>query len=111
MTLRGLQFWALDETAIIQHGTIISDGGGGGTAAWLAAGTVPCRIDPLLAGGEEVVASRLDDRSTHRITTPAETDVQSVHRVVISGRGTYEVTAVHDRTDERTKVFEAVEVS
>lgn len=112
MSLRGLEFWALSEQGWNLRGTFVSDQGGGGTATYVSGGTVSCRIDPLArAGDERVVGGRLDDRSTHKVTVPAGTDVTTPDRFQIAGRGVYEVTAVHDRTGELTKVFEVVSAS
>lgn len=110
MSLRGLQFWALTEQGWRRYGTVVSDGGGGGTTTWLNGGTVACRIDPLArAGDERVVGGRLDDRSTHKVTAIPTLVIESDEQFEIAGRGVYEVTAVRDRTDEDTKVFEVVE--
>ena len=49
--LRGLLWLSLSETGVILTGAAATDTGGGGTFTWAAAGTVPCRIDPLSAGG------------------------------------------------------------
>lgn len=112
MTLRGLDFWALSEQGWRRFGTVVSDGGGGGTTTWLNGGTVFCRIDPLArAGDESVVGGRLDDRSTHKVTTTPDFVIASDEQFEIAGRGVYEVTAVPDRTDESTKVFEVVSAS
>lgn len=112
MTLRGLAWLSLTETGYVQHKTFTDDGGGGGTAAWTNAGTVSCRVDPLLRGGDEaVVGDRMDDRSSHKITCPPETVVEVDGRFEVVGRGVYEVTAVRDRTGEFTRVFEAAQVS
>lgn len=110
--LRGLAFLALSEQGWRRYGTVVSDGGGGGTTTWISGGTVACRIDPLArAGDERVVGGRLDDRSTHKVTAPASLAIESDEQFEIAGRGVYEVTAVRDRTDEQTKVFEVVSAS
>jgi hypothetical protein len=112
MTLRGLAWLSLTETGYVQHKTFSDDGGGGGTAAWTNAGTVDCRVDPIAAvGNEGLVADRIDDRSSHKITCPPETAVEVDGRFEVVGRGVYEVTAIRDRTDEFTRVFEAAQVS
>jgi hypothetical protein len=110
MNLRGLQFWAFEDMGWTLRGTVIDDMGGGGTTTYVPGGTIPCRIDPLTrAGDERVVGGRLDDRSTHRVTTIAGADVRNTDRFAITSGTVYEVTAVHKRTSELTKVFEVVE--
>jgi len=109
MSLRGLQFWAMPDRGWHLRGTFVSDGGGGGTATYVSGGTVFCRIDPLArAGNEEVTGGRLSDRSTHRVTAEPTVVIDNADRFEIANRGVYEVTAVHDRTGELTKVFEVV---
>lgn len=112
--LRGLAFLTLTDFGQVARGTIVSDGGGGGTASWTYGGTIPCRVDPFGTGGgqnETLVADRMDDRSTHIVTTPAGTNVTRNDRFLIAGRGTFEVTAIRSRTAEWARLFEAVEVS
>jgi hypothetical protein len=112
--LRGLAWLALSDFGEVGRGTFISDGGGGGTQTWAySSGTVPCSVDPFGTGGQDevLVADRLDDRSTHIITTPAGTNVTRADRFRVLGRGTYEVTAVRTATAEWDKTFEAVQVS
>ncbi len=84
-----------------------TDSGGGATITWGTAGTaLPCRLDPL-TGSESVVADRLDDRSTHQVTTLPQTGVSHKDRWEIDST-TYEVTAVRDQSDEFLRVFEVV---
>jgi len=108
--LRGLAWLALSDVGQIGDGTVTDDTGGGGTTVWSYGSDIPCRIDPM-AGNEQLVASRLSDRSTHLITIPPEIPITTANRFVITGRGTFEVTAVQDRTGELMRFFEAVQVS
>ena len=111
-TLRGLRMLALTDTGVVQTRTATSDSGGGVTQVWAAGGTVPCRIDPISdRGGAATTAGRIDERSTHLVTCTFGAAVTSNSRVVIAGRGTYEVTATRERTDAVTQVFEVVEAS
>ena len=105
--LRGLTFLSLSDTGQIWRGTFTDNLGGGGTFTFSAVGTVACRIDPV-AGGEDVIAARIDERTTHRITVPPATDVSAKDRFRI-GADEYEITAVQTRTDEQVRVLEAVE--
>lgn len=106
--LRGLMWLSLADTGYILANTVTSDSGGGGTSVWGTAGTTECRVDPV-SGNETSVAGRIDDRSTHLITLPPATAVSTNHRILVSGRGTYEVTAVRAPTREWIRVVEAVE--
>lgn len=108
--LRGLAWLALSDEGQVGEGAVTDDGGGGGATVWTYGATVACRIDAL-AGDERMAASKLSDRSTHLITVPPETAMTAASRFVITGRGTFEVTAVRDSTDELMRFFEAVEVS
>lgn len=108
--LRGLQWLALADTGYVVGGSLTNDQGGGGTVVWTAGAAVPCRIDPLAGGGGGVTGDRINERSTHLVTVPAHTAVASAGRFAIDNRGTFEVTAVRDRTDEFTHRFEVVAV-
>lgn len=105
---RGLATEALSDTAVLLSGTVVDDGGGGGTVTTVAAGTVIARLDTL-TGSEGEIAGRVSDRSTHLVTLPAETSIDTAHRLSISGRGTFEVTAVRENTDEFARFVEVVE--
>lgn len=107
--LRGLAFLRLADTGYILRGTVVDNGGGGGTTTFGTAGTVFCRVDPL-GGGESVIANRLDERTTHHITVPAQTVIDAADQFRVSGE-TYEITAVRARTQEQVRVLEATEAS
>lgn len=107
--LRGLAFLALSDTGYLLRGTFVDNGGGGGTYSFGTAGTFACRVDPL-GGGEQVIANRLDERTTHHITLPPESVVEAADQFKVNGE-TYEITAVRARTQELVRVLEAVEAS
>lgn len=110
--LRGLQWAALSEAGSVGAGSLVDDqGGGAGSAVWTYGTAVPCRIDPLGDSPPGLTAGRIDERSTHKVTVPAGTPVVVTSRFVIASRGTFEVTAVPERTGEFTRVFEVVEAS
>ena len=71
--LRGLRGSPSPTDGFFQARTIVDDGGGGGTAVWTyGAARLPCRIDPLAdSGASSVTGGRIDERSTHLVTTPA----------------------------------------
>lgn len=90
---------ALPDTAVIQTQAWVSDGGGGGSTTWTAAGTVDCRIAPV--GGQ----GAMEDEQGDRITADAEfvatfaSDVSiDTNSRVISGGGTFNVEAIRTRS-------------
>lgn len=105
---RGLLWLRLTDTGYVLAGAAVDDGGGGATQTWTAGSAVPCRVDPL-TGREEMTAGQVDDRSTHLITVPADTTISSRERFAIDNRGTFEITAVRERTAEWARRFEAVQ--
>lgn len=104
---RGLVTEALTETANVLSGTVVDDGGGGGTFTVTAGGTISCRIDAL-GGNEGEVGQRISDRSTHLAVLPYETTIDTANDLRINGRGTFEVTAVREHTDELARFVEVV---
>ncbi len=110
--LRGLLWLALSETGELLTLTSTSDSGGGASQVWgTAASEVSCRIDPLGGAGRDVLGGRIDERSTHVVTVPPGTDVSAADRFVVSGRGTFEVTAARAQTGEAASSFEVLEIS
>lgn len=108
--LRGLAWLALSDSGNVLAGTITDDAGGGGTQSWVAGAAVPCRVDPLSARSG-VTGGQIDERSTHFVTVPTGTGVSASDRFAVSGRGTFEVTAVRSRTAEQTHIFEVIAIS
>lgn len=107
-TLRGLTFLALSETGYVLTRTLGDDSGGGQTGTWTAGTALACRVDPL-GGDESVIADRIDQRTTHRITVPPDTSVTAQDRFAVTTFGTFEITAVRTRTDEQVRILEATE--
>jgi hypothetical protein len=105
---RGLAWLALSDTGYILSLTTTSDSGGGASTVWAPSGTVSCRVDPLSGGGSRITGGAIDERSTHMVTAPSDTSVDVRNRISISGRGTFEVTAVRERTGQLTQVFEVL---
>lgn len=108
--LRGLAWLALSDSGSVLALSITDDGGGGGTASWAAGPAVPCRVDPLTARSR-VTGGAIDERSTHVVTVPAGVSVSASGRFAITGRGTFEVTAVRSRTAELTHTFEVISIN
>jgi SPP1 family predicted phage head-tail adaptor len=97
---------ALPGTAVIQSQTTTSDGGGGVTQAWTAAGTVDCRIAPL-TGTEREIGERISSDADYIITLPHDASVNTNSRIVSNG-GTFNVEAIRDRSWHVTTRVEAV---
>lgn len=104
---RGLVTEALTEGGNKITGTVTDDGGGGASFSETAGAAVICRLDAL-GGGEGERADRLSDRSTHLLTLPAGTDIAAADTFQITGRGTFEVTAVRENTGELARFAEVV---
>jgi hypothetical protein len=107
ITTRGAITEALTETANVLTGSVTDNLGGGGTTTYGTSADVRCRIDAL-GGDEGEIAERLSDRSTHLVTLPPGTEVSVADDLSIDGRGTYEVTAVRENTDEHARFVEVV---
>lgn len=106
---RGLLWLSLSDTGTVLRGTVTDDTGGGGTTTWVSAGTVECRLDPLAERGmSRVTGGRINERSTHLVTTPPLSTIEASDRIAIAGRGTFEITAVRERTREWSRQFEVV---
>lgn len=109
-TLRGAAFLALSETGHVISGSITDDAGGGGTTTWTAGSAIPCRIDPLGSRGDErEIGGRISERSTHFVHIPSGTEVVAGDTFAIDGRGTFEITAVPQRTAEMVRLIEVVQ--
>lgn len=101
---------SLPDTAVIQTSGWVSDGGGGGTTSWTAAGTVPCRVAPL-SGEERVEGARVDPDAQYVFTFPWDASVTTDSQVVCSG-GTFAVTAAREpRSWELSRRVEAKEIT
>lgn len=105
--MRGLATEALTDSGAVISGTVTDDGGGGATYSETAGSAIICRIDAL-GGSEAEATDRISDRSTHLLTLPAETALTVSQTFSISGRGTFEVTAVRERTGELARFAEVV---
>jgi SPP1 family predicted phage head-tail adaptor len=108
-SMRATAQQALPGTAVIQSGTLTSDGGGGYTETFTPSGTVACRVAPL-SGDERQEGGRITTDSEYVITLPADTTVETDDRIVV-GSITYNVTAVRDRSWEITRRVEAKKVT
>lgn len=103
--MRATASQALDGTAVIQTQSFVSDGGGGGTTAWTASGTLDCRLAPLMEG-EGVDGDRLSNESSVIFTFPAGTEVDHNAQIVYGG-GTFTVTGIRQRSVEMSRRVEA----
>lgn len=85
---------SLPDTAVLQGSTWTSDGMGGGTTTWSAAGTVPCRIAPALAGeGEVVDGGRVQPDYEYVVTLPADTSINEDMQLLIDS-ATYSIVSL-----------------
>lgn len=110
-SLRGLQWLALSDTGSVLIRTYTSDSGGGATQVWAAGSAVPCMIESITSHAQSgLIGGRIDERSTHTVTVPVGTSVDNANRFQITGRGTFEITAVHQQTAEWARTFEVVAV-
>lgn len=100
-------------TAIIQNQSFVSDGGGGGTASWVAAGTVDCRVAPVASSGEGegVEGGRIQPDTEYVFTLPNDTVLSDASRILY-GSQVFTVTSLRSpRTWEITRRVEVKEVS
>lgn len=104
---RGLVTEALSESGNTITAGVTDDAGGGASFSETAGSTLICRLDSL-GGTEGERADRLSDRSTHLLTLPAGAAVATTDTFQISGRGTFEVTAVRENTGELARFAEVV---
>lgn len=105
-SMRSVAAEALPGTAVIQANVWTSDGGGGGSVAWTASGTVGCRIAPLLTSFEGETGSRITPTAEYVITLPAETTITTNSRILSAG-GTFNVEAIRERSWNTTTRVEA----
>lgn len=85
---------SLPDTVVISRPAWTADGLGGSAAAWAAAGTVACRVEPLQTGeGEEVAGGRAAGPAEYVVTVAHDQDVRGTDRLIYQG-GTLEVTEV-----------------
>ncbi len=103
---------ALAGTAVVKTRQRVSDGGGGGTLAWVARGTFDARLGPQTApeNAEPITGNRDDVDADWVVTLPALTIVETTDRIEIQDY-TLEVSAVYDRTWELTKRVVCKEVT
>jgi hypothetical protein len=109
--LRGLQFLALSDIALITRRAATSDSGGGASQTWATIGTAHCRVYPAGGAPGRVVGGALDENTTHFCRLPAGTDIATPDRIVISGRGTFEVTMAQQRTGELSRLVEVMQTA
>ena len=92
--LRNTLNLSLPDSGTIARKTWASDGEGGGSITYPAAGTAVCRVSPISQSGMEALLSgKLTTTTQHVITFAAGTDVRTTDQVA-SGGETYEVVAV-----------------
>lgn len=108
--MRSVQALAQAGTAVITRRTLASDGMGGFTETWAAAGTVTCRVWPASeSGAESLIAERITEGDAWILTLPYATDVLAKDRIAADGR-TFEVVAPIAHTWETARRVVCVEV-
>lgn len=106
-SMRDVAERALPGTAVITlGGTLVSDGGGGGSISYTSGGTVACRIAPI-SGTEREIADRISSDAEFIVTLPHDANVTTDAKLAIGG-STYSVEAIRDRSYEITTRVEAV---
>lgn len=109
--MRSVQVEAMAGTCVITRRTLASDGMGGFTETWAAAGTVTGRVWPAQeSGAERLIADRITEADAWIITVPQGTDVVAKDRITESGR-TFEVVSAIAHTWETARRVVAVEVT
>lgn len=89
------QTTALPSTCTISRKSLVADTMGGYTETWATlTASVACRLSPLSAPTEAIMAERYGGRQTWQLTLPAGQDVTHDDRVVISST-TYEVVGLN----------------
>ena len=102
---------SLAGTAIVKTRTWVSDGGGGGTTVYIAAGTLDCRVAPFSPANEKVAGERLNPDTEYVFTFAFDTAVLPDSLITYDGRN-FAVTAVRaPRTWEVSRRVEAKEVT
>lgn len=87
-------------TAVLLQPAFVSDGQGGQTSSFAAAGTVTARLAPeMLRGQERELAGRVAEVSYWILTLPAHTTIDETWRVEYDAV-TYEVEEVMTRVPE-----------
>ena len=97
--LRAMAETRMTDSCVIQRVTSASDGAGGWSDTWAAAGAVDCWRRTELGPEEQVVAGRLGIASPWMVVVAHGTDVQVADRLSISG-DTLEAAQVAERTSE-----------
>lgn len=104
MRMRAQQERFLPQSGVIQRATLTRDAFGGYAEAWVAVGTVDCRVYPRdretrerVTGGQVVSPTRWD------VTAPFGTDVRAEDRWLIGGR-TFLVEGVNSGEGYQTAV-------
>lgn len=99
-TMRSTVDSYLAGTAVLLQPAVVSDGQGGYTDSFTAAGTVDARLAPeMLRGQERELAGRVAEVSYWILTLPASTAIAETWRVTYD-QVTYEVEEVMTRVPE-----------
>jgi head-tail adaptor len=110
--MRSVATEAMPGTAVIQGGTLASDGGGGGSMVWASSGTVDCRIAPVGGYGaqESDTGGRIAADAEYIITVPHNASVTTDSRLIVTDEnfsGTFNIEAIRERSWNVTTRVEA----
>ena len=94
----------MDREGAVMRSTPTSDEAGGWTEVWDQVDIVPVRVSPVGSGEtEQLVASRLTERTPYSLYFPVGTDIRSADRVYI-GDELFEIHGVTDGTSDQVTV-------
>lgn len=97
----------MTQTALIERKTI-ENVGGEEVETWNPLGEVRCLLTPIGGGETGIVGGRVAEETTHMARFPANTEIEEPDRLTVDGI-TFDVTVVHKRTDEPSRVVECKE--
>ena len=73
-----------DEFVAVQQVTETTDGAGGYSESWATRVSIWCMVEEI-AGGEGVVAGRLEHSNSYRLTTHYDATISESDRVLLDG--------------------------
>lgn len=102
----------LPDSAVIQTKSLTSDGAGGWTESWTAAGTVACRLDPIGRSTSSQIMETLGRESLtgiYQLTVPYDAPIAPDGQAVINST-TYQFVRLDDAHSWRVSRRAIVEI-